>query len=106
MMGNAEKVRRQTVVEAVGGSWDRICPRRLSTYSSDWIMSVPHLKKTLISAEPRPVVERMETEPRMSFIASSMGRGMGAIISSAGVTPVSTRMKTRGKLGWGKDAGG
>jgi hypothetical protein len=36
--------------------------------------------------------------PGMSFIASSMGRVMVAIISSAGMTPLSTRMTTRGKL--------
>ena len=60
-------------------------------------MSTDQLKKTLISAEPRPVAERTLTEPGMSFIASSMGRVMVAIISSAGITPLSTRITTRGK---------
>ena len=65
-------------------------------------MSTDHVKKTLISAEPRPVAERMLTVPGMSFIASSMGRVIVAIISSAGMTPLSTRITTRGKSVCGK----
>ena len=38
----------------------------------------------------------------MSFIASSMGRVIVAIISSAGITPLSTRITTRGKFVCGK----
>jgi hypothetical protein len=38
----------------------------------------------------------------MSFIASSMGRVMVAIISSAGMMPLSTMMPTRGKFVCGK----
>src|SRR5206468_4030564 len=98
IIGKAEKVSRQTVVLAVAGSVERIWERRLFTYNSDWIMFTCQLKKTLISAEPRPVVERTVTAPGMSFIASSMGRVMVAIISSAGMTPLSTRMTTRGKF--------
>ncbi len=60
-------------------------------------MSTCQLKKTLIWAEPRLVAERTETAPGMSFIASSMGRVMVAIISSAGMMPLFTRMTTRGK---------
>ena len=60
-------------------------------------MSTRQLKKTLISAEPRPVAERTVTAPGMSFIASSMGRVMVAIIWSAGITPLSARITTRGK---------
>src|SRR5258706_12264031 len=65
-------------------------------------MSTFQSKKTLISAEPRAVVERMLVEPGMSFIASSIGLVMVAIISSAGITPLSMRMTTRGKLVCGK----
>ena len=65
-------------------------------------MSTFQLKKTLTSAEPRPVAERTVVTPGMSFIASSMGRVMVAIISSAGMTPLSTRTTTRGKFVWGK----
>jgi hypothetical protein len=65
-------------------------------------MSTCQLKKTLISAAPRPVVERTVTEPGISFIASSMGRVIVAIISSAGITPLSTRITTRGKSVCGK----
>lgn len=65
-------------------------------------MSAFQVKKTLISAAPRPVVDRMVTTPRMSFMASSMGRVMVAIISSAGMTPLSTKTTTRGKSVWGK----
>ncbi len=98
MMGKAEKVRRKTDVLAPAGSVLRIWDRRPSTYSSDWTMSTDQSKKTLISAEPRPVADRTVTDPGMSFIASSMGRVIVAIISSAGMTPLSTRMTTRGKL--------
>ena len=65
-------------------------------------MSTFQVKKTLTSAAPRPVIERIVETPRMSFIASSIGRVMVAIISSAGMTPLSTRMTTRGKSVWGK----
>ena len=65
-------------------------------------MSTFQLKKTLTSAAPRPVAERMVTTPGMSFMPSSTGRVMVAIISSAGMTPLSMRMTTRGKFVWGK----
>ena len=67
------------------------------TASSAKGMSVCHVKNTLISAEPRPVAERTETEPGTSFIASSIGRVTSAIISSTGMIPLSTRMTQRGK---------
>src|SRR5258706_15045809 len=73
------------------------------TYSSDCTMSTFQSKKTLMSAEPRAVVERILVEPGMSFIASSMGLVMVAIISSAGMTPLSIRMTTRGELVCGKN---
>ncbi len=69
-------------------------------------MSVFQSKKTLISAEPRPVAERTVTDPGMSFIASSIGRVIVAIISSAGMTPLSTRTMTRGKSVCGKTEDG
>ena len=65
-------------------------------------MSTCQLKNTLISAEPRPVTERTETAPGISFIASSIGRVMVAIISSAGMTPLSIRITQRGKFVCGK----
>ncbi len=65
-------------------------------------MSTFHVKNTLISAEPRPVADLTVTVPGMSFIASSMGRVMRAIISSPGMTPLSTRMTTLGKSVCGK----
>src|SRR4051812_50136134 len=65
-------------------------------------MSTLQLKNTLMSAEPRAVVERIFSAPGIPFIASSMGLVMVAIISSAGMTPLSMRMTTRGKLVWGK----
>ena len=61
-------------------------------------MSTCQLKKTLICAEPRLVAERTVTAPGMSFIASSIGRVTVAIISSAGMMPLFTRMTTRGKF--------
>src|ERR1017187_5919326 len=98
MMGNAENVTRSMSVEAVAGRSLRICESRPSTYNSDCAMSTCQLKKTLICAEPRLVAERTVIAPGMSFIASSMGRVTVAIISSAGMMPLSTRMTTRGKL--------
>ena len=98
MMGNAEKVTRSTSVEAVAGRSLRICESRPSTYNSDCTMSTRQLKKTLICAEPRLVAERTVSAPGMSFIASSMGRVTVAIISSAGMMPLFTRMTTRGKF--------
>src|SRR5205085_9929672 len=70
--------------------------------SSDWTISTFQSKKTLMSAEPRAVVERILVEPGISFIASSMGLVIVAIISSAGMTPLSMRMTTRGKFVCGK----
>ena len=102
MMGNTENVNRSTSVLAVGGSSLLICESRPSTYSSDCTMSTCQSKNTLIWAEPRSVAERTLTVPGMPFIASSIGRVMVAIISSAGMMPLSTRTITRGKSVRGK----
>src|SRR6267142_4711814 len=69
-------------------------------------MSTFQSKKTLMSADPRAVVERMFCAPGIPFMASSMGLVMVAIISSAGMTPLSMRMTTRGKLVCGKTEDG
>ena len=69
-------------------------------------MSTDQLKNTFTSAEPRPVAERTLTTPGMSFIASSTGRVMVAIISSPGMTPLSIKMTTRGKSVCGKTEAG
>ena len=98
MIGNAENVSRWTCTSAAAGSAVRISDRRLNTYNSACGMSVDQSKNTLTSAEPRDVVERIFTVPGIFFIASSTGRVMVAIISSAGITPLSIRMTTRGKL--------
>src|SRR6516225_2269685 len=60
-------------------------------------MSTCQLKKTFTSAEPRPVAERTNAAPGTSFMTSSTGLVMAAIISSAGMTPLSIRMMHRGK---------
>src|ERR1039458_513390 len=98
MMGNIENVTRSTSATAVAGRSLRICESRPSTYSSDCDMSTCQLKKTLICAEPRLVDERTVIAPGMSFIASSIGRVTVAIISSAGMMPLSTMMTTREKF--------
>src|SRR5437016_4518615 len=63
MIGKAEKVSRQTWRLAVVG----ICPAswasRPWTNINDWIMSTFQSKKTLISAEPRLVAERIDSIP-------------------------------------------
>lgn len=69
-------------------------------------MSVFQSKKTLTTADPRLVLERMLTVPGMSFIASSTGRVIVAIISFAGMAPLSIRMTTRGKSVCGNTADG
>src|SRR5262249_18311084 len=48
------------------------------------------------------IEEAMNAAPETSFIASSIGRVMVAIISSAGMTPLSIRMTQRGKFVCGK----
>src|SRR5437764_12590485 len=60
-------------------------------------MSTDQLKNTFSSADPRPVADRTLTTPGMSFIASSTGRVIVAIIWSPGITPLSIRITTRGK---------
>ena len=102
MIGNAEKVRRQTWRLAVEGSCPAIWASLPCTNISDWIMSTFQSKKTLISAEPRLVAERIDATPGMSFMASSIGRVIVAIIWSAGMTPLSTRTTTLGKSVCGK----
>jgi len=102
MIGNALNVSRHTVVVAVAGNAERSCASRPFTKSSACTISVCQVKNTFTSADPRPVLERTETAPGRSFIASSMGRVTAAIISSAGITPLSTRMTQRGKSVLGK----
>src|SRR6478672_823453 len=106
MIGNAENVSRYELISTVEGSDERTSASRLITYSSDCVMSTRQSKNTLMSADPRPVVERMLTVPGTAFIASSMGRVMVAIISSAGITPLSMRITTRGKFVCGKTEDG
>ena len=48
------------------------------------------------------MVDRTVSKPGTVFTASSMGRVTVAIISSAGISPLSIMMATRGKLVWGK----
>src|SRR5690242_8749970 len=98
MIGNAEKVSRETSVDAVAGRSARISESRPSTYNSDCTMFTFHLKKTLTWAEPRAVAERTVVTPGTFFIASSIGRVIVAIISLAGMMPLFTRMTTRGKF--------
>src|SRR5438477_11157326 len=102
MIGKAEKVSRQTWRLAVVGIYPASWASRPWTNINDWIMSTFQSKKTLISAEPRLVAERIDSTPGMSFMASSIGRVIVAIIWSAGITPLSTRIATRGKAVWGK----
>ena len=51
---------------------------------------------------PRPVFERTRTVPGTSFMAFSIGLVIVAIISSAGISPLSIMIVTRGKLVCGK----
>src|SRR5437763_7223687 len=80
IIGKAEKVMRQTVVVAVVGKLARICDSRLWTCSSEVCISTDELKNTFTSADPRLVAERTLVTPGISFIASSMGRVIVAVI--------------------------
>src|SRR6202034_4611453 len=65
-------------------------------------MLTDQLKKRLISAEPRLVLERTVTSPGTLLTAFSMGLVMVTSIWPTGITPLSTPITTRGKLVSGK----
>ncbi len=69
-------------------------------------MSTFQSKNRLTSAEPRLVVERTVSRPGTELTASSIGCVMVTSICSTGITPLSTPMTTRGKIGLGKDRDG
>src|SRR5689334_3010149 len=96
-MGKAAKVKRLAVSFAVGGrdGWTRA--RAALTYWRVWNMLTFQLKKRLISAEPRLVIERTCSRPGTAFIASSIGRVTMTCIWLIGETPLSTPTTMRGK---------
>src|SRR5258706_12259611 len=102
VIGKTEKVKRNARVSTLAGRLDRTCARRARTCSSDWSMSTRQLKKTLTTLEPRPVLEGTLSTPGASFIASSIGLVIMAIISSAGISPLSPLMVARGEMGCGE----
>ncbi len=106
VIGKTENVRRNARASTVLGRLERTCARRLRTCSSVVSMSTFQLKKTLTTLEPRPVLDCMLTTPGASFIASSIGLVIVAIISSAGISPLSTMIVTRGKFVCGKTLDG
>ena len=69
-------------------------------------MSSPQLKLTEISAVPRLVVDLKLRTPGMARTASSTGVVTSTVICSAGRSPASRVMRTRGKLTCGKSATG
>src|SRR6266496_2222263 len=69
-------------------------------------MSSPQLKLTEISAVPRLVVDLTLRTPGMARTASSTGVVTSTVICSAGRSPASSVIRTRGKLTWGKSATG
>src|SRR6266403_5819121 len=81
-------------------------------FTCDWhwsmaeIMSSPHLKLTEISEVPRLVVDLKLRTPGMARTASSTGVVTSTVICSAGRSPASSVIRTRGKLTWGKSATG
>src|SRR3954453_8099532 len=106
MMGKLAKVMRFATMVAVGGSsaWTR--DMAALTYCNVWNMSSFQLKKRLISAEPRLVVERTLSSPGTLLTASSIGRVTVTIIWSIGMTPLSAAIRMRGKFVVGKTATG
>src|SRR6266566_1631547 len=69
-------------------------------------MSSPQLKFTEISAVPRLVVDLTLRTPGIVRTASSTGVVTSTVICSAGRSPASSVIRTRGKLTWGKSATG
>src|SRR6266478_9894626 len=69
-------------------------------------MSSPQLKLTDISEVPRLVVDLTLRTPGMARTASSTGVVTSTVICSAGRSPASSVIRTRGKLIWGKSATG
>src|SRR5438093_1194040 len=65
-------------------------------------MSSPQLKLTEISPVPRLVVDLTLRTPGMARTASSTGVVTSTVICSAGRSPASSVIRTRGKLTWGK----
>src|ERR1700751_1080350 len=98
MMGKLANVIRLGTMVAVGGSSG--CTRAMAafTYCSVVNISTFQLKKRLISAEPRLVVERTSSSPGTLLTASSIGRVIVTIIWSMGITPLSTAIRMRGKF--------
>src|SRR6516164_6418547 len=98
MMGKLANVIRLGTMVAVEGRSG--CTRAIAafTYCNVVNMSTSQLKKRLTSAEPRLVVERTSSSPGTLLTASSIGRVIVTIISSIGITPLSTAIRMRGKL--------
>ena len=80
MIGKLAKVIRFGTTVVDGGSSG--CTRAIAafTYCNVVNMSTCQLKKRLISAEPRLVVERTSSSPGTLLTASSIGRVMVTII--------------------------
>src|SRR5438034_11485319 len=81
-------------------------------FTCDWhcsmaeTMSSPQLKFTEISAVPRLVVDLTLRTPGIARTASSTGVVTSTVICSAGRSPESSVMRTRGKLTCGKSETG
>ena len=106
MIGKLEKSSRCVWICAVDG---RLLCTRETAASTSWSvssMSTFQLKKRLISAEPRLVIERTSSSPGTARTASSSGRVTATSICSIGMTPLSTPMMMRGKFVVGNTATG
>ena len=88
------------------GSCGRICPAAALTSCSAAAMSAPQSKVIAISALPRLVVERTSRTPRTRRTASSTGVVTSIAIWSAGRSPASSVICTRGKATLGNSATG
>src|SRR5207253_969904 len=106
MTGNTVGSMRSTSNEVPVGRLGRIL------FTCDWhcsmaeTMSSPQLKLTEISAVPRLVVDLRLRTPGMARTASSTGVVTSTVICSAGRSPESSVMRTRGKLTCGKSETG
>src|SRR6266566_8390684 len=106
MTGNTVGSMRSTSNEVPVGRLGRIL------FTCDWhcsmaeTMSSPQLKLTDISEVPRLVVDLTLRTPGMARTASSTGVVTSTVICSAGRSPASRVMRTRGKLTCGKSATG
>ena len=101
-MGSIRRTSKVVPAGSAGSTW-LIAD---STWSIAEIMSCPQSKFTEMSAEPRLDVERMLRNPGTARTASSTGIVTSVVMRSAGRSPASRLITTRGNSTCGNNATG